>query len=85
MGKSIECPLCQATHREPTGTPISIVPWSDECACSDYSICMFHKYQDEPIPKRPHDEQLLVRAAKITEAKWTRFNYLKEVFRLWLE
>jgi hypothetical protein len=63
MLHSVACPVCGTLRLKPPFAPsIRKVAWSDECACSDDTLCLRHRFSDEPIPKRPSPEALVAKA-----------------------
>lgn len=58
----VECPVCgRASSKPPFPPHRSTIAWGD-CACSDHSLCLHHRYSDEPLPERPSNEVLDARA-----------------------
>lgn len=93
MSESQCCPVCDMRHGHPRWPSVRTTPWTDDCACSDYSHCMMHRYGDEQPPKRPSQEVMTARAQAVFEracedhahllARFTEYEQLKvEVERL---
>lgn len=61
--KAQECPCCHTVKMAPKWPSIRLITWSDACACSDYSLCVFHKMVFDQAPTRPSVDVLIERAA----------------------
>lgn len=62
MTASVPCPVCDRAAMHPRWPSVRTTPWTDDCACSDYSHCLMHRYGDEQPPKRPPAPELALRA-----------------------
>lgn len=88
MSESQCCPVCDMRHGHPRWPFVRTTPWTDDCACSDYSHCMMHRYGDEQPPKRPSQEVMTARAQAVFEracedhahllARFTEYEQLKK-------
>ena len=67
MSESQCCPVCDRAAMHPRWPFVRTTPWTDDCACSDYSHCMMHRYGDEQPPKRPSQEVMTARAQAVFE------------------
>lgn len=54
----IPCPLCGSVVTSPQTPTLRDIPWVDDCACSDYSRCVYHQVYGEPGPERPSVDAL---------------------------
>ena len=80
--KSAECPVCGMTRRAPFFPSVHTTPWTDECGCSDSSLCMYHKLNDEPVPERPPKEIMEARAQAVFEQENKRYEERVAKFEL---
>jgi len=62
MSESQCCPVCDRAAIPPRWPSVRTTPWTDDCACSDHSHCLMHRYGDEQPPKRPSQEVMTARA-----------------------
>lgn len=57
--KAQECACCGVTQMPPRWPSTRTQAWSDACACSDYSLCAFHRLEPTTAPKRPTADVLI--------------------------
>jgi hypothetical protein len=81
MSHSVACPVCGTVRIQPPFAPsIRRVAWSDECACSDDTLCLFHRFSDESLPKRPSTDALIEKAEKQYAEQLKEYEAEKERF-----
>ena len=77
--RKIDCPTCGVVKLEPKWPSSKTVTWTDECACSSYGYCVYHRYNDDR-PKEPSDDSLTARAQAKFDSDVTKFEDYEQSF-----
>jgi hypothetical protein len=75
----LECPTCGVTKIEPKWPSPKTVTWTDDCACSSYEYCLYHRYNEER-PQEPSSEVLKARAQTKFDSDVAAFKKKEHLF-----